>query len=328
MTKPAAELEAEAAGWLARRDSGAWSENDEAAMQQWRATSTAHHLALLRLETAWYKADRLRVLGGDCLEAVGDDQGARTPAPRRWSRGWYIPLAAAASLAILAVPGWQMLNAPATEAYSTAVGGFQRLPLADGSRVDMNTNTRLDVALARKERHVTLDRGEAFFNVAHDRSRPFVVEAGDFRVTAVGTAFSVRRDGERVTVAVTEGRVRIDRAEGTGAEPMLFVSAGQRITAAPTVPIAVQAIAPAVLEQDLSWRDGMLTFEEVPLRDVAAEFNRYNSRQLEVDPTVADVRISGTFRTNNVDGFLRLLRQGFNVSGMPRGNGEVVLRRS
>lgn len=328
MTKRAAEIEAEAAAWLARRDGGAWSDADEAALRQWRESATANHLALLRLETAWAKADRLRALGGDQPLPANDQYNDGERAGRSWWRRWYVPLAAAAAIAALAVPGWQLLNKPAEEIYATAVGGFQHVPLADGSRVDINTDTRLEIALAPTERHVSLDRGEAFFSVAHDRSRSFVVEAGDFRVTAVGTAFSVRRDGDRVVVAVTEGRVRVDRREGAGTEPILFVSAGQRIVATPALPIAVQAMAPALLEQDMSWRDGMLTFEEAPLSDVAAEFNRYNTRHLVVDPAAAQVRISGTFRANNVDGFLRLLQQGFNVTGAPRGGNEVVLRPS
>lgn len=328
MTKRAAEIEAEAAAWLARRDGGDWGDADEAALRQWRESATAHHLALLRLETAWSKADRLRALGSDQPEPANDEDSDGERAGRPWWRRWYVPLAAAAALAALAVPGWQLLHRTDEQTYATAVGGFQRVPLADGSHVDINTDTRLEVALAPAERHVSLDRGEAFFSVAHDRSRPFVVEAGDFRVTAVGTAFSVRRDGDRIVVAVTEGRVRVDRREGGGTEPMLFVSAGQRIVATAALPIAVQAVAPALLEQDMSWRDGMLTFDEEPLRDVAAEFNRYNTRQLVVDPAAAQVRISGTFRANNVDGFLRLLRQGFNVSGAPRGDNEVVLRPS
>jgi transmembrane sensor len=328
VTKRATEIEAEAAAWLAKRDSGTWGAADDLALEQWRATSTAHHLATLRLETAWAKADRLRVLGSNAVPLEADRPAEELPTANSWTRRWYIPLIAAASLTALAIPGWRMLNAPSAQVYSTAVGGFQRLPLADGSRVDINTDTHLDVALGDAERHVSLDRGEAFFNVAHDRSRPFVIEAGDFRVTAIGTAFSVRRDGDRVTVAVTEGRVRVDRREGGGAAPMVFVSAGQRIMAAPAVPIVVQAVATARLEEDLSWRDGLLVFEEEPLRDVVAEFNRYNMRHLVVDPAVARVQISGTFRTNNVDGFLRLLRQGFNVGATPRGENEVMLRPS
>jgi transmembrane sensor len=326
--KRAAEVEAEAAAWLARRDSGDWGDAEEAALRNWRESATAHHLTLLRLEVAWAKADRLRALGTGPVEPANEHDGEEEQPIPRWWRRWYVPLAAAAALALVAVPGWQLFNPTEEQSYATAVGGFQHVPLADGSRVDINTNSKLEVTLASAERHVSLDRGEAFFAVAHDRTRPFVVEAGDFRVTAVGTAFSVRRDGEQVIVAVTEGRVRVDRRAGRGTEPMLFVSAGQRIVATPALPIAVQAVAPSLLEQDMSWRDGLLTFEEEPLHDVAAEFNRYNSRQLVVDPAAAQFRVSGTFRANNVDGFLRLLRQGFNVTSSPRGDNEVVLRPS
>lgn len=329
MTKRAADLEAEAGAWLARRDGGAWTEADDAALREWRKTSTAHHIALLRLETAWSKADRLRVLAPDHAEPAAEAPIAAPPPARRWQRYRYVSvLAAAAALAALAIPAWRLLHGPAADAYATSVGGFQRVPLADGSRLDINTNTHLDVALGNRERHISLDQGEAFFTVAHDRARPFVVEAGDFRVTAVGTAFSVRRDGNRLVVAVTEGRVRIDRRDAAGTAPLVFVSAGQRITAASDAPIAVQTVDRGVLEQDLSWRDGLLTFDEMPLRDVVAEFNRYNTRRLVADPAVAQIRISGTFRANNVEGFTRLLREGFRVSATAGSDGALLLRPS
>ncbi len=332
MTRPAAELEQEAAAWLARRDGDAWTEADAAALERWRCSSTAHHIAMLRLETVWNKADRLRAVApaghsGDAVEEEDGGTVVHITRARDKTLRWYLPLAAAAALAALAVPAWQMLQQPGSQSYATAVGGFQRLPLADGSRVELNTDSRLEVAFTRAEREVQLDQGEAFFTVAHDAARPFVVHAGEYRVTAIGTAFSVRRQGDRISVAVTEGRVRVDRASGASAAPLVFVAAGQRIEAAPAAAVAVQAVTAVALEQDLSWRDGMLSFEEKPLAAVAAEFNRYNVRQLVVDPSVADVAISGSFRANNLDGFLRLLEQGFGVQPVPRGASEVRLQR-
>jgi transmembrane sensor len=228
---------------------------------------------------------------------------------------------------MISIPAWQSMQPP-EESYSTPVGGFQRLPLADGSRVELNTDSRLKIAFQKAERRLVLVSGEAFFDVAHDRSRPFVVDAGYYTVTAVGTAFSVRRDSGKVRVIVSEGLVRVDRNDGSNASPMVFVAAGQRIDARPAAAIAVERTTSMALEEALSWREGMLAFEEEPLASVAAEFNRYNQRQLIVDPAVANVKVSGTFRANNVEGFVRLLNQGFNVGVSSRGDQDIELRPS
>jgi transmembrane sensor len=328
MARSAARLEAEAAAWLAKRDAGQWDAGDEAALDQWRGQSTAHHLALLRLETAWCKADRLRALAGTPIESRPDIEDQITTVEEETHgsyRRWGTAIAASIALFMVSIPAWRTMH-PAAVIYSTQVGGFQRLPLADGSRVELNTDSRLEVAFQKTQRRLVLVSGEAFFDVAHDRSRPFVVDAGPYTVTAVGTAFSVRRDNGGVSVIVSEGRVRVDRNNGSNTSPIVFVTAGQRIDARPAAAIAVERTTPMGLEEALSWREGMLAFEEEPLANVAAEFNRYNRRQLIVDPAVANVKVSGTFRANNVEGFTRLLDQGFDVSALPRGEHEILLR--
>jgi len=325
---PAAQVEAEAAAWLARRDGDAWSPGEEAELDVWLAASTAHRVAFLRLQAAWSKADRLRAVG---LPDAIDEMRGEAPKPRAvptWPRvRWLIPVAAAAALALLALPTWMVIDAPG-QAHSTAVGGFQRLPLDDGSHIELNTNSSVDVVYTARERRIALDRGEALFKVARDERRPFVVEAGAYRITAVGTEFAIRLADEQVSVAVTEGRVRLDRLRaGRSPEPVTFLSAGQRLEGRPSAAI-VSPVPIEELEQSLSWREGLLVFDNQPLADVAAEFNRYNRRQLVVDPSAASVSVSGSFRATNLDGFLRLLEQGFSVRPAVRDRDEVVLRRS
>lgn len=327
--KSAADIEQTAAEWLVRREGEGWSDADQAAFDQWVAEETAHRIAVIRLESVWRKAGRLRVSAlrsGEALspvaEAVNEPDDEPVPIPRR---RWLWPAAIAASLALVSVPIYQ--NLTAAETYATAIGGFQRFPLADGSRVDLNTNSRLDVAYSKAVRRLDLEQGEAFFKVAKNPARPFVVHAGAWRVTAVGTAFTVKRRGDDIDVVVTEGRVRID-PPATGATPArpIFASAGQVATATGTSPV-VRPIDAAAIDMALSWRDGLLIFESRPLGEVAAEFNRYNQVQLIVDPSATGVIVDGSFRANNVAGFLRLLNQGFGVRSVPDGRNELILKK-
>lgn len=326
----AADIERQAAGWLTRRDGGAWSAADQAALDRWIGEATAHRIAWLRLEAAWARADRLRAsdlaVEPPIVEEIKEasppleTRKSRQPARRMW-------LAMAAALvAAIGIPGYHYLNPP-SEAFATRVGGFQQLPLDDGSRVDLNTDTALKVAYTRNERRVELARGEAFFAVAKDKSRPFVVHAGPYSVIAVGTAFTVRMEGDDVNVLVAEGRVRVEGPGKAGAVRIAFVAAGQAAMVAPAIaaPI-VKPTAPEQIDAALSWRDGLLTFDEKPLGEVAAEFNRYNRRQLLVDPSAADVIVDGTFRATNVEGFVRLLRQGFDVQGVANGDNAILLK--
>jgi transmembrane sensor len=324
--KSAADIEQTAAEWLVRREGDAWSDADQDAFDQWAAEEAAHRIAVIRLETVWRKAGRLRASALGNVEAaalppVAEDDDR--PASRR--RRWLWPAAIAASLALVSVPLYQSLTG--AETYATAVGGFQRLPLADGSRVDLNTNSRLEVAYSKAARRLDLDQGEAFFKVAKNPARPFVVHAGAWRVTAVGTAFTVRVRGGDIDVVVTEGRVRIDppASGGVPARPV-FASAGQVATATGATPV-VRPLDAAAIDMAMSWRDGLLIFEGKPLGEVAAEFNRYNQVQLVVDPSATGVVVDGSFRATNVEGFLRLLEQGFGVESVPDGRTEMVLKK-
>lgn len=169
--KSAADIEEMAAEWLVRREGDAWSDADQTAFDQWVVEETAHRIAVIRLETVWRKAGRLRA------SALGNGEAAAPPSVLEdddrpaTRRRWLWPAAIAASLALVSVPLYQSFAG--AESYATAVGGFQRFPLADGSRVDLNTNSRLDVAYSNAVRRLDLEQGEAFFKVAKNPERPF-----------------------------------------------------------------------------------------------------------------------------------------------------------
>ncbi len=301
----------DAAAWIIRRGNGDWSDADQAALDAWLAESDGNRAAYWRLKHSWQEADRIGSLG---LSAEADH-------PRSWLSQYWKPAAIAASLMLMVGLGTLQLGrfhtAPAvvTAKYDTPVGGRETVPLADGSRIELNTRTVIRTGVSKQKREVWLDNGEAFFEVAHDAAHPFVVHAGPKQITVLGTKFSVRREGDKVTVSVLEGRVRVDDA------PTSPVESRNSATITHGVVAISQGGSTLVTERSeervdsaLAWRDGMLSFDQTPLSEVAAEFNRYHSRPIIVtDPGAASIRIGGTFQASNVDAFVRLLHDAYRL---------------
>lgn len=304
-----AAIEDQAAEWLARSEAPGWSDADATALQAWLAESTHHKAAYWRLEAAWRAADRIGSLG---LAPAPP----RLPARRRWQ-----PIALAASIALIVSIGGLLIGkhrlaeqpAASEQLFATHVGGHRKVGLADGSRIELNTRTRLRTIVSDTRRDVWLDAGEAFFEVAHKDGEPFVVHAGPKTVTVLGTKFSVRRDGDTVTVSVLEGRVRVadaapqpdprsavitkgDVAISTGSSTLLKTRSDERVEAV------------------LAWRAGMLSFDDTRLEDVAREFNRYNTRPLVItDAETREFRVGGSFQAENVEAFAKLLRDSYGL---------------
>jgi transmembrane sensor len=213
---------------------------------------------------------------------------------RRW--------AIAASVASLAVSGggWLMWQSSG-EKYVSGVGELRSVSLADGSSMSLNTATETRVHFSEVAREVQLARGEAHFEVAKDRARPFVVRSGDLTVTAVGTAFVVRRQGERVDVTVTEGVVELSQS---GAATPRRVSANQRAVVTAASSIEVRSIEHQEAERRLAWRAGMVAFNGEPLAEAVAEVNRHNRRHIVIaDAALAGRPIVGMFRANDIETF-------------------------
>lgn len=226
-------------------------------------------------------------------------------------------LAAVLAVAVAGLAGWGgwLLAGRHDDAYASGVGEVRNLVLADGSSATLGSDSRIAVHIGRAARDVALLQGEAFFDVAHDRGRPFVVAAGSRRVVAVGTRFSVRQDAASLRVVVTGGTVRLDgpRGEDGRAPPAMLLPAGSVATAGPDG-VLVRTLAVAEAERLLQWRSGFLSFEDTALAAAVAEFNRYTTRKLVLaDATVARLRIGGNVRWDNADGFARLLELGFPV---------------
>lgn len=310
----AVDIEERAACWLARRQEPGWSAADAAQLDAWLRESTAHEVAFLRLEYGWSKVDRLSVLRRPPVPRQESDVGIRPALATRRTRRLLSWSAAAAVLLLSVTLLFLYRDLLTADVYATAVGGHEVVPLPDGSRIELNTNTRVRTNFTPQARRVWLERGEAYFDVAREASRPFIVYAGDRRVTVLGTKFSVRLDPDanRVRVAVAEGRVQLDELHVKESVPPIIAIGGDKVIAEGTS-MRLQSRSQEIVATDLSWRQGLLRFDQTTLAAAAAEFNRYNRKRLVVEPAAADIRIGGSFEAANVDGFARLLHDGFGL---------------
>lgn len=300
-----------AAQWIIAREQHGWSEREQRALDAWLEESDLHKAAFWRLEHSWSEADRLAALGTGPAAAPRRRASVRRLRPRAWAA----LTALAASVA--AVIGFGFHEARpgdgqvAMASFATDVGGHRSLGLSDGSRVELNTDTKVRTAIGGYRRAVWLDKGEAFFEVAHRDGLPFVVHAGPREITVLGTKFSVRRIGDKVTVWVREGRVRVENVEHASAARSSVVTAGG-VALSDGAATLVTAASPERVEQALSWREGMLSFDQERLGDIALEFNRYNHKKIVVDDAdAANIRIGGTFPASEPAAFARLLRDAY-----------------
>ncbi|MGH8186380.1 MAG: FecR family protein, partial [Steroidobacteraceae bacterium] len=261
--KSAAQIEQEAAEWLMRRDRGDPS-CEGAQFEVWLAADSRHRAAYRNLEQLWSQSEGLaawRPADGTVDAAVL--KGSRTTMFGKWS------FAIAASVLLIVAAGimWLTTAAVGDSTYATEVGGYERVLLRDGSVIQLNTDTRVRVALGSDRRKVHLLRGEASFDVAHDPQRPFEVIAGETIVRAVGTAFTVRlRALDAVEVVVIEGSVTLQTNEARAAEANLaaatppLLAAGERAVAGPTGTGPVEHIAAPEVARRLAWQVGELDF--------------------------------------------------------------------
>jgi len=330
-------IEAAAAAWFAKRDSSGWQEKDQVALEEWLGADVAHRVAYIRIEAAWRHAHRLKALEAGMQPATVRTSGEwQVPLPSsrlayrpsgRFRVGTWAAVGAAAVLVFAVVVARWTLLFSSVPVYRTSIGGLETVPLEDGSLATLNTDSEIRVIFTKDARIVVLQQGEAFFEVAKDPGRPFIVEVGTRRVIAVGTKFSVRREDEIVRVAVTEGHVRLEGGNALGKLPA-HLKPGDVASADEDNTLVQEKPVPLLETEYLSWRTGYLVFQETALSDAVNEFNRYHFKKIRVaDAEVGAIRIGGNFRVSNVDAFLRLLEQGFPIHAVKDAD-EIVLKHN
>lgn len=320
-----------ASEWLARRDRGLTPAEQDAYLE-WLRQDDRHGVAITRLEKSWGALDLLAEWRPEHSAQPNPDLLAVPH--RRWK--WVAGFAAIAAALVVGIFVAPQLSESSPGARVERLAELRTL--ADGSVVELNKGAEIAVEFTAAERHIRLVRGEAYFTVAKNPARPFVVTAGGVRVRAVGTVFNVRLNGSDVDVLVTEGKVRVDPPKPdepgvSGALNAAMVGAGERTTvnAAVPTPLAPQVVevTPAEVEHALAWQGVRIKFDNTSLADAVREFNRYHreTRLVVDDPRIARLPLGGNFRADNADAFVRMLESTAGVHAELR-DGRYILRAS
>jgi transmembrane sensor len=316
-------VEERAAEWLQRRRYWKdWLETDQEALDAWLAESMNHAVAYWRLEATLDRAERL-----SSLRTVHFQQSGKASL-KRLSSVFRIAVAvgALAAAAMISYPMWRLAPQPAGQFYATGVGGRTTLKLTDGSSIELNTNTAIRADVRSGRRYVSIERGEAFFDIVHNAKSPFVVDVDGHRITDLGTKFSVRDEPGRIEVTLLEGRASLASVRpGTQGHSTVLTPGDVAIATADT--LSVEQRSKPTLAKELSWRHGLLVFDGAKLTDVARELNRYSSQKIVVAGSDAgNLTIDASVPTADVQAFTRVAREVFGLHVQDRGN-EIVISR-
>ena len=331
----------DAATWMALLDSSSCTPSDRIAFAQWLSTDPLHQGAFEELSGVWARLQLLSDVPAmiDHPDVIPfpvkpESREFRDEVPKRRSE-W--STLAASLLVIVGVIAHTTLGTP-SDRHVTKIGEIQTISLEDGSLVELNARSTIDVKVDDKRREVRLSKGEAVFHVEEDE-RPFIVRTELATVSAVGTEFSVRTDSTRVEVSVINGLVSV-AATGSGTalteyesdllvrftDEVALLGAGQRLELTRESQ-RYEMLSEGTLDDDLSWRNGEIVFSDTPLVAAVAEMRRYHGVSIIIgDPVLNSLRISGRFPTSNTDYFLTLLDKKYEISIERDAERFVVLR--
>ncbi|MEM9168012.1 MAG: FecR domain-containing protein [Pseudomonadota bacterium] len=354
MTARMVEIRTEAHEWRARIDDGALDGDDRRAFDRWMAADPLHAAAYAEAELVW------KGLGAVDFDPALDQPlaGERSRAQAavfRHSPKWLSPAGAAAALVAVAAifaaaaPYWRqtqtverIADAPLATTYETDRGEIRTVALPDGSSVTLGALSQISFATGPGVRAATLASGSAFFDVADDPDAPFTVAIGGARVVVTGTVFDVQRRGDRVDVAVAEGSVRVthplvigkpgaaadwgaDAGRGGAGQRMVqstTLAAGERVSASRADGLGRKEAATA--DALGAWRNGLLVYLNAPLGDVVADLNRYADAPITVDAAARELRLSGTFSSDDVGGLLAVLETALPVTVTKKDGAQAI----
>jgi transmembrane sensor len=334
---------AEASAWFIEFRAGDVNGEARQRFMEWLRRSPEHIHAYLEMADVWAELptsdpDGKIDIAALIARARGEADVIALPSPRSSQSNtpsavqapafWRRPqraFAAVAALALLALMMVRYWRSDLPESYSTGIGEQRTLQLADGSTLELNSRSSIQVHLTEQQRDVTLLEGQALFRVAKDKRRPFVVSAGDAQVRAVGTEFDVYRKQIETVVTVVEGRVETyDPSASTGAAPIIL-SAGEQLT---VLPRTVTRPTRTDTQVATAWLQKRLMFEETPLSEVAEEFNRYNRRPLSIDDVeLQKLKISGVYSSTDPASLINFLRSQTTMQVIETENQVRVVRR-
>ncbi|MDP9009059.1 MAG: FecR domain-containing protein [Pseudomonadota bacterium] len=312
---PSNEVRAEAADWIARLRDEQRGPDLEAQFRGWLEENEEHRRAFARMTQVWEHSGNIRMRARDDISAVRKGRSSRF---NRWAP------ALAATLILVAVGAvyyWR------DGALVTGVGQRQTRLLRDGTRVVLNTDTRIEVNYDQHLRRVRLIRGEAWFNVSKHPTWPFIVSVGDQEVRALGTSFIVRRDAQDLSVTLIDGQVSVTPSaqnEDAPSQAPQILAPGQRLVIARHHKAAVDR---PELSRVTAWERGQVEFAETPLEDAITEMNRYTTTHITVpEAEVAQLRIGGVFHAGDSDEFVKVVTAAFGLRADRNGSDTVLSR--
>ena len=326
-----------ASDWLLRIQAGSLDSEELVQWLQWYDADSANRSAFERVQATFESIHALpkreRSAWASRLTAVERPKKSWLPvlsplfAGRVWATAFTIAIALIAGIVV-----WQLgaKRSVETSAFKTERATHRDISLPDGSRVRLGAKSQLFVNFTSQTRYVVLEGGEAFFNVAKDKERPFLVQAGEVTVRAVGTEFNVRRVMDKTIVAVTEGVVEVRQSlrprqsTNAGASKAIRVVAGEQVSIDPAA--AVVAVKQVASEAVIGWQEGRLEFVDEPLGMVIETINRYSHREIVItDKTITELRFSGTVSRDHIDEWVFALVEIFPVDVRRVGNETVLI---
>jgi transmembrane sensor len=309
-------MQDQAIAWIARLRSDSAGDEDFAQFALWLSANPEHRRAVDAMLEMWDDLGAIRHLPLPATRAA--------PARRRWIAG--LAVAATVVMAVLLTPGTELLKDQ--QIYRTRTGEQLAVELADGSNININTNSQLQVALDRDARRVVLSQGEAFFKVASDPKRPFIVEAGNAEIRALGTAFNIYLHEDVTEVTVTEGVVRVTELNAPLSRPpsTALLYADQSLMGSAGGLAAIEAANSSV---DLAWRDGKIVADGMKLSELVLELSRYHHGKILIaDPGIGQMTVSGVFRLDDPDTIIRALEQSLDIRSVALDDGSIQLLRA
>jgi transmembrane sensor len=341
------QIQEQACLWISRMDRGL-NRIEQQDLVIWCNQNSAHHSTLLEMASYW-----------DDVSVLNELSGLFPLEKAEQKRSKFVSFAMAASIAILSLLGTNALmnksflpfipsineqSLTQTQTLTSPIGEQSSFTMSDGTHIQLNTNSVVEVAYTASYRQLTLIKGEARFDVAKDKSRPFTVTSGKQSFTALGTIFNVQKEDEHdMELMVTEGRVLITKATESielikqtlltsneytpaNALPGILVISGEKAVIEENTATPVEKISLDQVQRDLAWQQGMLIFDGESLSSALEEISRYTSNKFKMaDPQIADLKVSGYFKANDVDGLLASLHSNFNINFVKHSNNTILL---
>lgn len=344
-------VEAEALAWIAQLNGDDVTEKDLAAFRDWVNRSPSHQKEIKELSELWTGLNVLTVMDEPIRQADKLSKQLRKKRARQdWRRKAMLPAFSVATILAIVAVAPTILSRNETPAsyeaqvnvpyiFKTAKGEHQKHTLEDGSVITLNTDSYVEVAFTENQRDVRLLKGEALFSVAHDEQRPFLVFANDGIVRAVGTEFSVHITDLAMEVIVSEGSVELSMLNPTqpatsAVEAVTKVASLGIVKAGHSAQVkssqaSITNVSDEVINAELSWRVGRLDFTGEGLEEAIAEYTRYSDMNIIIiDPELKDIRLGGSFPTNEPDLFLKSLEFNFGIRVEKADNSQVYLSKA